>query len=247
MSSNFNLYSKYYNLLYADKDYQGETSYIKILLQKYFPTAKSILEFGSGTGVHGLKLVSDGYNVFGLERSESMVAEAKSNGFSCQVADISNFNLNRKFDCVISLFHVISYLTNNNDLLNCFRNAHLHLNENGVFIFDIWYSPAVYHLKAIPRIKRMQDKDISVIRFADPEININANMIDVKFTVLAKDLHTNELNEFTENHPMRHFSIPEIGLLAECTGFEIEKAEEFLSGNDPGENTWGVCFILKKK
>jgi hypothetical protein len=93
----------------------------------------------------------------------------------------------------------------------------------------------------------MQDKDISVIRFADPEIIVNANVIDVTFTVLAKNLHTNELSEFTESHPMRHFSIPEISLLADYTGFKIEKAEEFLSGNDPGENTWGVCFILKKK
>jgi hypothetical protein len=35
--------------------------------------------------------------------------------------------------------------------------------------------------------------------------------------------------------------------LAELTGFDILKAEEFLSGKDAGENTWGVCFILKKK
>ena len=56
MSANFNLYSKYYNLLYADKDYQGETSYIKNLLQKYFPSAKSILEFGSGTGGTWIKI-----------------------------------------------------------------------------------------------------------------------------------------------------------------------------------------------
>ena len=247
MSSNFKLYSKYYNLLYADKDYQSESFYIKKLLQAYFPNGKSILEFGSGTGVHGLKLVSEGYDVFGLERSESMVAEATSKGFLCQVADISNFNLNRKFDGIISLFHVISYLTENNNLLNCFRNAYSHLNAEGVFIFDIWYSPAVYHLKAVPRIKRMKDNDTSVIRFADPVINVNSNVVDVKFTVLAKDIHTNVMEEFTESHPMRHFSFPEIALLAECTGFKILKAEEFLSGKDPSENSWGVCFVLKKK
>jgi hypothetical protein len=45
---------------------------------------------------------------------------------------------------------------------------------------------------------------------------------------------------------MRHFSIPEIHMLASFTGFELLKAEEFLSGNEPSENTWGVNFILRK-
>jgi hypothetical protein len=45
---------------------------------------------------------------------------------------------------------------------------------------------------------------------------------------------------------MRHFSIPEIELLAKLTGFEIIKTEEFLSGETPGPNTWGVCFVLSK-
>jgi hypothetical protein len=45
---------------------------------------------------------------------------------------------------------------------------------------------------------------------------------------------------------MRHFSIPEIGLLAEHTGFKILKTEEFLTASDPSERTWGVCIILKK-
>jgi SAM-dependent methyltransferase len=247
MSSNFNLYSKYYNLLYADKDYKSETFYIKKLLQKYSPSGKSILEFGSGTGVHGMKLKGEGYDVFGLERSESMVIEAVSKGFPCQVGDITNFNLNKKFDAVISLFHVMSYLTKNEELLGCLKNANSHLNDGGIFIFDVWYSPAVYNLKASPRMKKMESENISIARFANPEMDINNNVVNVHYSVYVKDKESGKSEEFQENHPMRHFSIPEIDLLASSTGFEIIKSEEFLSGNAPGENTWGVCFILKKK
>ena len=76
MSSNFNLYSKYYNLLYADKDYKSESGYIQRLIKKYSPNGKTILDLGSGTGKHGLELKKNGYDVFGIERSEGMVAEA---------------------------------------------------------------------------------------------------------------------------------------------------------------------------
>jgi hypothetical protein len=45
---------------------------------------------------------------------------------------------------------------------------------------------------------------------------------------------------------MRHFSLPEIDLLANAHGFERVNTEEFLTGNPAGENTWGVCVTLKR-
>ena len=93
MSSNFKLYSKYYDLLYNDKDYHSEIEYISKLLTAYSSRVQNILEFGSGTGKHGLLLKNKGYRVYGLERSEEMVATAQKDGLSCEVADISKFSL----------------------------------------------------------------------------------------------------------------------------------------------------------
>jgi hypothetical protein len=64
MKQNFSEYSKYYNLLYKDKDYQSEFGYINRLLNEVLPNAINILELGSGTGIHGLLLNSAGYKVF---------------------------------------------------------------------------------------------------------------------------------------------------------------------------------------
>jgi SAM-dependent methyltransferase len=247
MSANFGLYSAYYNLLYADKNYSAEAAYVANRLKIYFPEAKSILEFGSGTGTHGIELIKKGFEVFGIERSESMVVEAKLKGFPCVVGDITKADVGRKFDSVFALFHVISYLTENDSLIMCFKNAHRHLNAKGIFLFDVWYSPAVYNLKATPRIKKMRDENIDVIRIAEPVPDVNKNIIDVRYTIIAKDLKTMQNSEIEESHPMRHFSWPELDLLASSTGFEVLKAEEYLSGKEPGDNSWGVCFILRKK
>ena len=56
MTENFNLYSKYYDLLYRNKNYIEEVNYISTCIQTYAPETTTILEFGSGTGGHGLHL-----------------------------------------------------------------------------------------------------------------------------------------------------------------------------------------------
>lgn len=246
MNINFNLYSKYYDLLYADKDYFAEAKYVSDCIKRESPNAKSILEFSSGTGTCGLILKDMGYEIFGVELSEQMTKKAQANGFPCQQGDIASIKINQKFDCVISLFHVISYLNDNSSLEKTFLNAADCLNSNGLFIFDTWYSPAVFYQKPENRIKRAENDAIKVIRVAEPIIRTNENIVDVMYTVVVKDKISGNWEEFTEVHSMRHFSIPEISLLAKHTGFEVIKAEEFLTGEEPSVNTWGVNFILRK-
>jgi hypothetical protein len=104
----------------------------------------------------------------------------------------------------------------------------------------------VYKQDVSIRVKRMANNELAVTRIAEPAMHFNRNVVDVNFSVIAKDIISGEVSEFTECHPMRHFSIPEIHLLAELTGFNVLASEEFLSGKEPSTETWGVCFILKK-
>ncbi len=247
MDVNFNLYSKYYDLLYQTKDYLAEATYIADCFKTYAPNTKTILEIGSGTGSHGLILQKMGYDILGLERSQKMVEKANLRGFACKQADITNFVIDRKYDAVISLFHVISYINDNDSLEKFFINANNCLNSGGLFIFDVWYSPAVYHQKPGIRTRKVESAEISVIRIAEPQIHFEKNVVDVNYSILVKDKKHDNWVDFQEKHPMRHFSIPEIGLLSKFTGFELLKVEEFLTGNIPYENTWGVNFILRKK
>ena len=243
----FNSYGLYYDLLYQDKNYQAEVDYIQALLELQGIDKGSLLELGSGTGRHGCLLAARGFNVQGIERSAEMVAQASlAKGFSCQQDDIRTFNLKRTFDAVLALFHVISYQVTNNDLSAVFKRAEEHLKPGGVFIFDFWYSPAVYFQYPSVRMKRMSNKQLEIIRFAEPLVYPNENRVDVNYTIFARDLSNSNVQTITETHPMRHFSLPEIDLLASINGFERIKVEEFLSGKSVGKDTWGICCILKK-
>jgi len=248
--SNFNAYSRYYDALYKDKDYNQEAEYVIQLIRSIHPNAQKLIELGCGTGKHAAIFCKNGYSVTGLERSEEMVAIAKERnikGFSPIVADIANYELGKKFDVALSLFHVVSYLTSNEALLSCFKHTNAHLQEGGLFLFDVWYTPAVYYQQPETRIKRLFDELVNITRIAEPVIHYNSNVVDVNYEVIVQDKQTGAIEVFTEAHPMRHFGRPEIDLLATQTGFKLIKAEEFGTGKHPGKDTWGVCFILQKK
>lgn len=238
-------YSKYYNLLYADKNYHQEVDYVVSVLKHYHPQAKDLLEYGSGTGGHATLLKESGYNVFGVERSSEMASVARERGVECEVADIADFKLERKFDACISLFHVISYITSNEKLIKVFSLTKAHLKTGGIFVFDVWYTPAVLHQVPETRVKKIENDEVAVTRIAVPEIDYVANIVGVNYEIVQRDKKTGNYSEFNELHNMRHFGVPEIELIAQLTGFELVKAEEFLTGKLPSNDTWGVNFILR--
>ncbi len=238
-------YSTYYNLLYADKDYSAEAGYIDHLIKRYSPGTNTVLEYGSGTGGHGVLLMERGYDILGIERSAAMAEIARSRGLTCEVSDITKLELDKTFDTVISLFHVISYINGNAQLLKLFADTRKRLKKGGVFIFDTWFTPAVLNQMPERREKKMENEEVEVFRTAIPEIDHFANVVHVNYHIQLRYKQTGVVREFDEKHSMRHFSVPEIALLANQTGFELIRSEEFLTGAAPSEKTWGVTFILK--
>jgi SAM-dependent methyltransferase len=246
---NFEAYSKYYEALYKDKNYEQEALYVIQLINSLKPGVKKLIELGCGTGKHAEIFCRNGFLVTGLERSPQMVriAKAKSiKNFRPLVSDIATYSLNEKFEVAISLFHVVSYLTSNEMVLSCFKATSEHLEKGGLFIFDVWYSPAVYYQQPTIKIKRLELDNLKIIRLAEPVTHFNKNIVDVHYEVIIKDQVTSITEVLNEVHPMRHFSWPEIELFALISGFKLIHTEEFGTGKQPDKDTWGVCFILQK-
>ena len=150
----FQGYSQYYDLLYREKDYEREAAYIDALLRRHGVLGKNILELGSGTGRHARRLSALGYQILGLERSPQMVASAEQTAaFQCVVGDACTARLGRTFNAVLALFHVVSYQVSNASLHALFERSAEHLDAGGLFVFDVWYSPAVYATRPEPRLK----------------------------------------------------------------------------------------------
>ena len=75
----FQDYAYYYNAFYQDKDYKDEANKVNTLLKKYGKSVHKIIDFGCGTGRHGLELMNLGYQYTGIDMSEAMIDIAKNN------------------------------------------------------------------------------------------------------------------------------------------------------------------------
>src|SRR5688572_96234 len=94
MSEVFDVYGRYYDLLYRDKDYAAEADYVASILERIAPGAKQILELGCGTGAHAEHLARRGLSVHGVDLSVSMLgaAHARKSAAPADVAARMSFS-----------------------------------------------------------------------------------------------------------------------------------------------------------
>lgn len=254
MTSVFDEYSRYYDLLYRDKDYRGETEYLAGVLRRFHKDPRHILELGSGTGRHGRLLAEAGFQVTGVERSSTMLAAASARSidipgggrFSVCQGDARTVRLETRSDVVAALFHVASYQTKNSDLLALFDTAAAHLNPGGLFVFDVWYGPAVLSQGCQVRIRRMADDNFHVLRIAEPSLHTDQNYVSVKYSIQVRHIVSGEMREIEEQHLMRYLFNPEVELLCQLKGFKRVHSEEWMTAHKPSASTWGVLHVLEK-
>jgi SAM-dependent methyltransferase len=248
--SAFAAYSQYYDLIYRDKDYKGEVAYLDKIINSFSPGARSILELGCGTGMHARFFAELGYSLHGVERSEDMLKQAcclteQYDRLAFSHGDIRTVKLGSKFDLVMALFHVISYLPANEDILSCLQTVRAHLRPRGLFIFDCWYGPAVLTDKPAVRVKRVSDQQVDIIRIAEPVLHPNDNIVDVNYEILILDRGSSEVKRIQECHSMRYLFVPEIAFYLMCSGFDLIHKEEWMTGSPLDSHTWGALFVAQ--
>lgn len=251
----FGAYARYYDLLYNDKDYRAETAFVDRLIREHAPGVENILELGCGTGRHAECLVEMGYRLHGVDASEEMLEaalhrkshltdDARENlKFSC--GDIRSVRLGQSFDAVVSLFHVMSYQTSNRDLSNALATARAHLARGGLFLFDCWYGPAVFNARPEVRIKHLGDENVEIIRFAEPEWNVNRNTVTVNYDINIIEKGSRQHSRFSESHCMRYLFLPEIEDLLARHGMSPVVMCEWLSGRTPDSDSWNLCIVAR--
>jgi len=252
MSKVFGQYALYYDLLYSDKDYEGECDFIEEIFEKYADKKpKNILDIGCGTGGHLVPLLKRGYNLVGLDFSLTMLRFAREKlnklGWDAELynKDIRDFDLKKKFDSCLCMFAVLNYVTTNEELLQSLKNIRSHLSYNGLLIFDFWYGPAVLDIKPSVKIKEVKGGGINVLRIVKPEIDVNRHICKSHYHLIAmkgKKIIAN----IKETHVLRYLFPQEIKYMLEANKFELLHLCEFPKlGLSPSEKTWNVAAVAK--
>lgn len=247
-------YADAYDYLYKDKNYLEECALIERLLRSYGKgTIASVLDLGCGTGNHAVPLAGQGYQLVGVDRSAQMLDAARAKASSRQLkgtaifyeGDIRSFRVERSFDAAFMMFAVLGYQLENRDVLAALRTARQHLQPGGIFIFDVWYGPAVLNEGPTDRVKSIATGGGEILRWASGQLDSQRHLCNVTYHLWR--MEGERLRAKTqETHLMRFFFPLELNLFLECCGFAPIRLGAFPEfDRDPDETTWNVLGIAR--
>jgi len=228
----FNKFGEYYDLTYRKTmDYKKDCDILENVFKVLKKKPKSILDVGCGTGSHALIFARRGYSVAGIDVSKVMIGKAKAKAekekveIDFHVQDMRRIELNRKFDCAISMFGALGFVHLHKGLVDTLSGLTQHLNKGGLLIFEFWNVGGV---RASPHQRWMEAKDqnVTLYRLSESSFDHLTNImtLDMKFIVVHKD---KPVESFTEKFKMRCYTLAEIRQYLENTGFKVVAAYDW--------------------
>jgi cyclopropane fatty-acyl-phospholipid synthase-like methyltransferase len=124
---------RFYNAAMGDRT--ETAAYIRRLIRRHNPKARTLLELACGTGAI-LKILAESYDVAGLDISPHVLALARKKlpHVAFHRKDMIKFELATKFNVIICVFDSINHVLKFTDWQKIFRNVARHLEEDGLFL-----------------------------------------------------------------------------------------------------------------
>lgn len=234
-----------YDELMYDVDYEGWFNYIEEIFDRYGKRPKSILEMACGTGNLSYYLARKGYDLTCFDISNDMLSVAynKLKDFSNVTIlnqDMTEFNILKKYDCVISICDSINYIIDKDELVNTFKRVKDHLKDDGIFIFDI---NSHYKLKNIIGNNIFVEDREDVFYTWTNSFDEDENIAEFYLTFFIKDKN-GYYKRFDEDHMEKAYTVEEIIDLLKKAGFNKIDNFDFLTFNTPKDISERINFVV---
>ena len=132
--------SKYYHILYKNRNTQEAHFLIKNLVNLLIPDKNSLfLDLGCGSGRHSIELNKMGYKVDGIDLSTKSLEIAKpfeNSRLKFIRADFRKLDFENKYDFILNLFTSFGYFDKENEHAQVFKQIFKSLKNNGHFVID---------------------------------------------------------------------------------------------------------------
>lgn len=247
-------YARYYDILYADKDYASECDFLESVFTKYTDAKVSnILDLACGTGGHAIPLAKRGYHVAAMDYSPHMLRLAKRKATKSGVlvdfqrGNMTDIPFRREFDACISMFDSIDYLAEAKAVARTFNTVAAHLRQGGIFVVQFWNGPAVRKLGLWQRHKEIEKEGLKLVRLSDPTPGPNKDTCLIRFRIICIRGRS-VVDDFREEHLVRYFWPNKLRSIIERSGMTMLKAlKTFSSVLEADSRDWSVIVVAKKE
>ncbi|WP_040212005.1 class I SAM-dependent DNA methyltransferase [Clostridium polynesiense] len=241
-----NLAHIYDNLIYEDIDYKKIYSFIMNCVNNHRIKKDKYLDIACGTGTV-TSLVSSSFNeVWGIDYSEEMLTEAeiklrdkniKANLIS---QDMTELQLYKKFNLITCILDAVNYIYEETQLYSFFSRVYDHLEDGGIFIFDI---NSFYKLSLVlgDNIYTYNTDEV----FYCWENQFEDDVLNMYLTFFIKE--GNVYKRFEEEHIEKAYKEDYLEKLFNELNFTIiNKTDDYNIGSSVHQETERIVYVLKK-
>lgn len=250
-------YADVYDAIYGAKDYAGEADLIERRLARHgVQRPCRVLDIGCGTGRHACRLAQRGYDVTGIDRSPFMLARARAAAAMLDAkhktprfieADARGFELGERFAAVLMMFTVLGYQHEDVAVLEALTAVRRHLEDNGLFIFDVWNGLAVLAQGPENRSASARAGLSRVVRTSSTRVEAEKQLCHVHFDISRTDAE-GRTKTWSEDHTLRYFLPGEIDKSLRACGLELLDLRRFPDGEAPADaQAWNVIGIARAR
>lgn len=243
-------------LIYNANIYDGLNTCLSDLqfYKKRLPANKDarILELCCGTGRLTIPIAQEGYNIFGVDYTPSMLEQAQAKAIKAGLeinfieADIRTLDLQEQFDFIFIPFNSIHHLYRNEDLFRALESVKKHLKDGGLFLFDC-FNPNIQYIvenekgqTVIAEYKTDDNRNVLIKQTMRYESATQINRIEWHYSING-EFHS------TQNLDMRLFFPQELDSYLKQVGFNIiHKFGNFAEG-EFDDNSEKQIYILELK
>ncbi len=198
--------TKYYHILYKDRDYQEARMFIdNITSYLNLPEKAKVLDLACGKGRHSIYLNKLGFDVVGADLSENSINEAKKHeneSLHFVVHDMRE-PFEQKFDAVFNLFTSFGYFDNDEDNLTTLKAIKESLNEYGFAVLDFMNVEKVIPNLVTSEVKTVEGIDFHIKRrfengYIYKDISFEDNSEKYNFTERVKAFRLEDFEQMMD-------------------------------------------------
>lgn len=246
MIKNYEKFASVYDAIMDDSLYDLWTDFSL----RHLPKKKNakLLELACGTGIQSIRFKQAGFDVTGLDLSQDMLDMAAKRAKSANLdipfvqgnmLDLSSVGT---FDYVTCYSDSICYMQDEVEVGDVFKQVYDHLNEGGVFIFDVH---STYQIDQVfPGYSYHENaEDFAMVWDSFEDEAPHSIVHELTFFIQDED---GRFTRFDEVHEERTYEILTYDILLEQAGFKNFKVYADFEDKEPGDESKRWFFVCEK-